>query len=380
MAEKAIKVFWDEECIRASIYRELVQGIKRSAMKSQYNVDIFSDTEELLRNSREDQIIIVIGYESPKLQQSISAIIKEKKHVVLAGLDGDRFGNKVSSVSPSRSLATAQLLQYLMDCGRKSIAMVGVDKLSVNDMMRCDTFRTVMRGNGYPTPERNIFYFQNDLYESFDTFFLRREEFDAVTCPNDYTALCFLRFCQDNGIRVPEDIYLTAFSNRLVSMYCSPSITTMAIDFCQVGEYAFFAWQFLQGHSSELLHIQLTTPSKLLVRESTGGEEHPIQADCTLVYDVRCEGGIFCSDPTIQAVMRIENCLMACDPLDLRIIRGILNGESYESISERLFVSRSGLNYHLRRIFPAAHVSNRKDFERLFRQYFTHKNNIGLGE
>lgn len=378
MSDRAIKVLWDDECIRSSIYRELVQGIKKSALKSQYAVDIYSDTQELLKNAEHDKIIIVIGYESPRLQQSISAIIQANKQILLAGLDGERFGNKVSSVSPSRSQATAQLLQYLLDCGRKSIAMVGCDKLSVNDMVRCDTLKTILRTNGYPYPDNNIFYFRNDLYESFDAFLARKDEFDAVMCPNDYTALCFLRYCQDNLIRVPEDLYLTAFSNRLVSLYCEPSITTTTIDFCSVGEYAFFAWQFLQTHASEALHIQLTTPSKLLIRGSTGGEQHPVSVDSALVYDTRFEGGAFYTDQTIQAVMRIENCLASCDALDLRIIRAILNGESYESISESLFISRSGLNYHLRRIYPAAHVSNRKDFERLFRQYFTHGNNIGI--
>ena len=378
MAEKLIRVLWDEESVHSSLYRELVQGIRRSAAKSQYALDIHHSADTLLAGAGREKIIIVVGYETPRLQKSISSILDSGRQVLLAGLDGERFGNQISSVSPSRSQATAQLLQYLLDCGRKSIAMVGCDKMSLNDMVRCDTMKTILRSNGYANPDNNIFYFYKDLYESFDSFSLRRNEFDAVMCPNDYTALCFLRYCQDNGIRVPEDIYLTAFSNSQVSQYSKPSITTTAIDFYSVGEYTFFAWQFLQSHAREKLHFQLTTPSKLLIRETTCFElEETHLEDRTLLYDTTHEGGAFYADQTIQAVLRIENCLAACNPLDLQIIRAILNGESYESISERLFISHSGLHYHLRRIFPAARVNNRKEFERLFRQYFTHGNNIG---
>lgn len=378
MAEKIIRVLWDEESIHSSLYRELVQGIRRTAAKTQHTLAIYHSAQALLENAGSDKVIIVVGYESPRLQQSISAIIQSNRQVLLAGLDGERFGNKISSVSPSRSQATAQLLQYLLDCSKKSIAMVGCDKLSVNDMVRCDTMKTILRAEGYPTPENNIFYFYKDLYESFEAFLPRQQEFDAVMCPNDYTALCFLRFCQDKGIRVPEDIYLTAFSNSLISQCSKPSITTTAIDFYSVGEYTFFAWQFLQSHTREKLHFQLTTPSKLMIRESTRGiPSSDTPDDKSLLYDTDHAGGAFYTDQAIQAVMRIENCLSACNALDLQIVRAILNGESYEAISERLFISHSGLHYHLRRIFPAARVSNRKEFERLFRQYFTHGNNIG---
>lgn len=367
---------WDAECIRSSIYRELIQGIKKAAQKNHCTVEVYPQLSALLENMEDAAVIVVIGYESPKLQHSISAILKENKQVLLAGLDADRFGNKVSSVSPSRSQATAQLLEYLLQCGRHSIAMVGCDKLSLNDMIRCDTMKQVLRAKGYDNPENNIFYFHNNLYESFHAFAQRRGEFDAVMCPNDYTALCFLRFCQDNGILVPEDIYLTAFSNRFVSLYCSPSITTTAVDFLRIGEYTVFAWQFLQTHASEALQIQLQTPSRLLVRESTRNEQHSTADDHTLIYDTRYEGGVFYTDRTIQSVMRIENCLANCDALDLQIVHLMLRGDSYESMAEQLYISRNGVKYRIKQIFTAANVQSRKDFEGLFQEYFTHENSL----
>lgn len=374
--ETAIKVLWDAECIRSSIYRELIQGIKKAALKSHYSVDVYPNLAALQDNMEQATIIVVIGYESPKLQHSISEILKEHKQVLLAGLDADRFGNKVSSVSPSRSQATAQMVNYLLQCERRSIAMVGCDRLSLNDMIRCDTMKQILHSHGCRNPENNIFYFQTDLYESFHAFLRKKDEFDAVICPNDYTALCFLRFCQDKGIVVPDDLYLTAFSNRFVSLYCSPSITTTAVDFQRIGEYTIFAWQFLQAHASENLQIQLQTPSKLMIRDSTYRKPYSTQEEYTLDYDTRYEGGVFYTDKTIQSVMRIENCLASSNLLDLQIIHLMLKGESYESIAEKAFISRNGVKYRIKQIFELANVRSRKEFIELFQQYFTYENNF----
>ena len=69
--------------------------------------------------------------------------------------------------------------------------------------------------------------------------------------------------------------------------------------------------------------------------------------------------------------MQIENCLTKCDRLSLQIIGALLNQKNYDYISESLFISRSALNYRLKKIFSAASVSGRKEFETLFREYVT---------
>ena len=294
--------------------------------------------------------------------------------MLLAGLDGERFGARVSSASPSRRQATGKLIQYLLDCGKERIALVACGDKSVNDMMRCETLKNILMARGCKNPEKNIFFYHHFVTESFDAFYRRWQEFDAVICPNDYVALCFVRFCQEKGIRIPEKLYLAAFSDRMVSRYCSPRITTMSIEFSGVGNCSFQAWSFLEEHKQQNLQIQITTPSRLEIRESTACEQHPIDDKNVIVYDVDYQGGPFYTDPTIAKVMQIENCLTKCDRLSLQIIGALLNQKNYDYISESLFISRSALNYRLKKIFSAASVSGRKEFETLFREYFTMDN------
>lgn len=374
MQENRVPVLWDDDCRSASIYQEMVRGMKLAALRSQNNVVIYTSVGQILKEEPQARVVIVVGYEAPKLQDSLEQLMHSGLQVVLAGLDGDRFGRSVSSTTPSRRQATAQLIRYLMQCGKRRIALVGCGDRSVNDMQRCEILKSVLHAQGSELAEKSVFYFREHVSESFEAFYPHRASFDAVICPNDYTALCFMRFCQKHSIRIPEDLYLTAFSNRLIGRYCAPTLTTMAIDFSKVGEYAYLAWNFLEQHIDENLQMQIITPSCLIVRQSTGNEIHPDTRENSILYDSDYQGEPFYSDRMIASVMQIENCLCSCVQLDLQIIHELLLGSSYETISERLFLSRSALNYRLKKLFLAASVKSRKEFETLFGQYFTEEN------
>jgi len=374
MVDRIVPVLWDEECFSSSIYMEMVQGITTAAAQNQYTVKVYSTVESMLEKVQPDQTVIVIGYETPKLQTSLVSLTDHGNQVLLAGLDGERFGARVSSASPSRRQATGKLIQYLLKCGKERIALVACGDKSVNDMMRCETLKNILLARGYENPEDNIFFYHNYVTESFDAFLKRWQEFDAVICPNDYVALCLVKYLQERGIRIPEDLYLAAFSNRMVSRHCSPRITTMSIEFSGVGYCSFQAWLFLEEHKQQNLQIQITTPSRLVIRESTANEVHKIDDSNVIVFDADYQGGPFYTDPTIAKVMQIENCLTKCDSLSLQIIGALLEQKNYDYISESMFISRSALNYRLKKIFSAASVNGRKEFEALFRDYFTQAN------
>lgn len=376
MDEHIVPVLWDEECFASSIYKEMAQGICNAAAKTQRSVQIYTSCEQLLNEVPDDRTVMVIGYETPKLQTSLLALTERGRQVILAGLDDERFGARISSASPSRRRATALLIQYLMACGKKKIALVACGDRSVNDLMRCETLKSYLVAQGCKDPDRHLFFYSNYVEESFDAFYPRWKAFDAVICPNDYVALCFIRFCQEKGIRIPEDLYLAAFSDRTLSRFCKPSITTMSIDFGAVGNCTFQAWEFLENHRDEHLQMQITTPSRLIVRQSTACEMHPIDENNVIIFDANYQGGPFYSDPTIAKVMQVENCLTQCDQLNLKIIGNLLEGKNYDHISEKLFISRSALNYRLKKVFTAADVSSRKEFETLFGEYFTLENNF----
>ena len=372
MMNNEVPVLWDEECLNSSIYKDMCNGISAAAAKKQMTAKVYTDCAKLMEDASSDRTVIVIGYESPRLRDNLLRLTGKKKQVILAGLDAER----ISSTSPSRRGATAMLIQYLVACKKERIALVACGESSVNDLMRCEILKGYLYTRGCPNPDDAIFFYRERVDESFEAFWEKRENFDAVICPNDYVALCFIRYCEEHGLRVPEDLYVAAFSNRTLSRYCKPSITSMSINFVDVGECSYYAWEFLENHKMEDHQIHITTPSSLIVRESTAYEMHEMDTENAILLDAAHQGGPFYSEPVIANVMHVENCLTQCDALNLKIIQGILNGESYDSIEDRLFLSRSALNYRLKKIFTYAQTQNRKEFESLFRHYFTKENNL----
>ena len=103
------------------------------------------------------------------------------------------------------------LIQYLVACKRERIALVACGESSVNDLMRCEILKGYLYTRGCPNPDDAIFFYRERVDESFEAFWEKRENFDAVICPNDYVALCFIRYCDEHGLRVPEDLMLPRF-------------------------------------------------------------------------------------------------------------------------------------------------------------------------
>ena len=381
MSDACVPILWDQDCMNSTIYQDMMNGIEERAQEEKLRVVHYPSAEELLSAGLPAKTAIVIGYESPALVRNLTMLLGAGLQVVLAGLDGERFGEQISDVTPGRSEATIQLAQYLFDCGRKKIALVGCGNSSVNDLMRVRVLQKLMAARsagGSSEYMYRVYYFIRDVMESLLAFCDDYREFDAVICPNDYTALCLLHELQKRGIRVPEDLYVSAFSNRILGKYCKPSLTTMAIDFFAVGRNAFLEWRLLEEHADEKLRMQIHTQSQLIVRESTGGELHPAHPMDHLLYDSAYQGEPFYDDGMIQAVMQIEQCLIRADELDIKIIGALLDPteRSYEDISASLFISTGSLNYRSRKIFASAGVKNRKEFQKLFEERFTKENHF----
>lgn len=61
---------------------------------------------------------------------------------------------------------------------------------------------------------------------------------DAVMCVSDLSAFGAIMECHRRGLNVPRDIAVAGFGDFEVSRYCTPSITTIAVDPYDIGRRA----------------------------------------------------------------------------------------------------------------------------------------------
>ncbi len=98
---------------------------------------------------------------------------------------------------------------------------------------------------------------------------LSQERFDAVFAANDSMALGVIQFCQDRGIRIPEDLAVTGFDDTFFAAHLQPSLTTIRQPMYEIGVVAVLNLLRVM-EKGEQLEPRVILPTKLIVRRSCG--------------------------------------------------------------------------------------------------------------
>ena len=361
MHEQIVPVFIDRKSALSSQYTNLVQGIRLAAARFNTRLDLIS--EDRFDNVSFDSlplVAIVTGVSRPFIQKAITLLRVHERCTVLAGTDSEQFGHDISCATPSRRTETQQLVNYLYNCGKKRIALVGFGQNSINDNFRYHAAMSAVAAWNKPLRDNDIWLWESDPNESFDRFIEAHNQYDAVICPNDVIAIFLIKSLRKCGIGVPEDLYVASFGNMLIGQFHTPSITSMTMDMYCVGEQAFQVLRFImKNETSQATALKITVPSRLLIRESTANQR--IMTECITVSPAPQD--YFYHNPEVASLVGIENCISQRDETDMIIVRKIMDGISYEQISDDLFIGGSTLRYRLNKIYKDAGVKGRKEFE-----------------
>ena len=368
MKELFVPVLYDRKAVSSTQYASALQGIRTAALRYGQRLQMIAaedidsiDFEEL------PDVTVMVTISMPFIEKALEVLRKYKRTTVLTGIDSEQFGPDVSCATPSRRTETQQLVNYLYNCGKKRMALVAFEADSINDNFRYHAAITAAAAWGSVLTENDVWHWKHDPREAIDAFLKVYSRYDAVICPNDAVSICLINECKKAGIRIPEDLYLASFGNMSVSSIYSPSITTVTMDMFAVGEQAYNVWRFLTSSDSRnRSSIKITVPSRILVRESTGNEA---PRTGTYAASPRLQADRFYYNPVISALIGLDNCLSQRDALDMKIIRSLMDGDNYETICEKQYISSSTLRYRLNKVFGDAGVNSRKEFENLIREH-----------
>ncbi len=169
--------------------------------------------------------------------------------------------------------------RHLLDLGHKQIVFVGnyVEHQSLFHRVR--GFRAAMEEAGLPVlflmsrhllvpfknepPERT-----QEVAEYLRTALIADLKPTAIVASSDPVAIRLLHFLKGFGIRVPEDVSIVSFDDMVLADHMSPPLTTMAIDFYEMGRVAAdMLMQRIQDPETPL--PSRTFEGKLVVRDST---------------------------------------------------------------------------------------------------------------
>lgn len=184
---------------------------------------------------------------------------------------------------------------------------------------------------------------------------------DVVFCCNDDLAVGILQTFQDAGIRVPEDVLITGFDNRVIGQNTSPRITTIDRDYRAIAVTALRTIiQLLDGAS---MPQQVFSPARHVLAESCGYTAQPEaeRLDALMATASSMERFYEVLSEFQAAVMEaeswfslLENCELLARDLDcsntfLTLSDGYVSSRTPEAVSTyaatSYLVARNGRDY-----------------------------------
>lgn len=221
----------------------VVKGIDKAIIAEEYSAIIVHLNEagvvdhdvKLIRNFAERRVdgLLVVG---KKFDGSV--FLRELRNfngpVVL--VDQSAPGDEFDFVGSDDISGVEDVTEHLISLGHCDIAFFGNSSVTTG-MNRLEGFRRSMSKHGVAVQSNLICDTAGrDVYNVFKKMLLREKRPSAIVCFNDLYALEALAVAYDIGLKVPEELSVTGFSDLPISAQVRPSITTVTQNAEDMGE------------------------------------------------------------------------------------------------------------------------------------------------
>jgi len=261
--------------LHGEFFSEVIRGIDRAARLEKLQILISSshaDTDGMLAAARSmrgrvDGLIIMAPERgsSSTLEQ-----IQSRFPTVLLSSRPPAHGSH--SISVANLDGAYQVARHVLALGHRRVAILKGPPGNYDAEERLRGYRKALREirSQEPTVEYLNGNFSEESGEAAAADFLgRKDRPTAIFAANDYMAIGLLGALREAGVRVPEEMTVTGFDDIVISQYVSPSLTTVRVDACDMGDRAVRLLAGLTGPVARSMN-SITLPVSLVIRDSCG--------------------------------------------------------------------------------------------------------------
>jgi DNA-binding LacI/PurR family transcriptional regulator len=207
--------------------------------------------------------ILCAGFFEPEV---LAALQQVGKPMVLVDMHRRGF----TSVNPDNLRGGYLATQHLLRCGRKRIAMLSGSLAHYSIQQRNRGFRQALfdaKVHADPALEVIVPMGEDDdgVAEAMRSLLSLPKRADAVFCYNDSTALAAMKFCLNEGLKVPYDIAIVGFDDIAAAAAAIPPLSTVGVDKEALGR----SGVELLLRTPDENAAQITLPVQMIVRESS---------------------------------------------------------------------------------------------------------------
>jgi LacI family transcriptional regulator len=263
-------------------FSNVINSIIDEAEKNGYLVIILQSNEsielekkqvDLLINKRVDGILISLSNES-NYDEHIQHIINRKIPLVMF--------DKISKLAPCSKViindqkAAFNAVQHLIDIGCKKIAYIRGPLNPQNSIDRFIGYKKALEKNYIPFDSSLVYTCEKVTFEEGYDFTAQiikeHPDADGIFVMTDLAAVGVLSFCNENQIKIPEQIAVIGFSNWFMSKVISPKLSSVDQPSHKMGITAFdLLLEEMNAHRDENIFTPKTIEleTNIIIREST---------------------------------------------------------------------------------------------------------------
>ena len=340
--------------------QHLVDGLVSELKLKRMVFRFISSLEEIDAGSA---YIYVIGSSSEWIRAVLEACCGKGIYpILLSNQAFHELDMTYSTVCSDTSGSMQHLVDTLRSMGRQKIALYGVNPHSISDASRQEGFQAAVGARN----QEDVYINNGSLSTCFSLFRDCMERYDAVICANDFAAISLVRNLLRERPGELERLLIIGCAETRLTEYYSGYILSLRVNFLEYGRAAVMLMENLK-RNPYLSHVvmairwdfsPLTSLRKLDCRK-------PAVQNVTIPKSK----DVFYQDAELNRMLQLERLLNESDSLDLDIIRLLLRGASYETISERCFVTVSTIKYRVKKMISISQVSERRELIRLLREY-----------
>jgi DNA-binding LacI/PurR family transcriptional regulator len=219
--------------------------------------------------------LIVIAYDEAGTA-ALAAVPPEVPMVAMVETPAGDAGQGRPWVWLDDRKAALEATRYLLGLGHRTVHYLAIPS-STHTSQRQAGWRTALEEAGAPVPEHvQCGWTPRSGYQAGQAL-AADPEVTAVLCGNDDLALGLMRAMQEAGRAIPAEISVVGFDDTPVAGFLTPSLTTVRMDFAELGRVGFALLQALL-ETENPQSAELPTPGpepELIIRESAGPPPAP---------------------------------------------------------------------------------------------------------
>jgi LacI family transcriptional regulator len=265
--------------IRNTFFSNVISGIEEVAYQSGYTILVCQSNDTRAREeiniralaaNRVAGMLVSVSQETESaehlqqvIDQGVPLVLFDR---IIEGLNTDLV--VVDDLVGARAAVT-----HLIERGRRAIAHLAGAKALYVSRKRQEGYQAALMAAGLPVnPEMVVHggYHEEDGWRGAEQLLSAGTSIDAIFAINDPVALGALFYCQEHGIRVPEDVAIVGFSNNPNSRLVRPQLTTVNQPATEMGKtVARMLLERLEPNEIEIAPRKIVLKTELIIRASS---------------------------------------------------------------------------------------------------------------